>query len=210
MARKKPEKAEGNICVVYARYSSAVQNDASIEQQVAECREYAAAHDLKISDIYADRAVSGRSDRRPEFQKMIRHAETGRFQIVLTYKSNRIARNMLDALRYEERLEKAGVRVVYCKENFGDNAAGRMALRMMMSLNEFYSENMAEDITRGMKDRAKQCKVMGTIPFGYITLANKHRQIMQSVLYYRHGYDTSFEGFSGNQEDHQGAGHSPA
>ena len=167
MARKKPEKAEGNICVVYARYSSAVQNDASIEQQVAECREYAAAHDLKISEIYADRAISGRSDRRPEFQKMIRHAESGRFQIVLTYKSNRIARNMLDALRYEERLEKAGVKLVYCKENFGDNAAGRMALRMMMSLNEFYSENMAEDITRGMKDRARQCKVMGTIPFGY-------------------------------------------
>ena len=43
-----------------------------------------------------------------------------------------------------------------------------------------------------------------------ITLVNKPRQIMQSVLYYRHGYDTSFEGFSGNQEDHQGAGHSPA
>ena len=167
MTRKKAEKTEGNICVVYARYSSHAQNDASIEQQVAECREYAAAHDLKISDIYADRAISGRSDRRPEFQKMIRHAEAGRFQIVLTYKSNRIARNMLDALRYEERLEKDGVKVIYCKENFGDNAAGRLALRMMMSLNEFYSENMAEDIRRGLIDGAKQGKVMGCIPLGY-------------------------------------------
>ena len=167
MARKKAENTDGNICVVYARYSSHAQNDASIEQQVAECREYAAAHDLKISDIYADRAISGRSDRRPEFQKMIRHAEAGRFQVVLTYKSNRIARNMLDALRYEERLEKAGVKVVYCKENFGDNAAGRLALRMMMSLNEFYSENMAEDIRRGLIDGAKQGKVMGCIPLGY-------------------------------------------
>lgn len=156
------------ICVIYARYSSHAQNDASIEQQVAECREYAAAHDLKISGIYADRAVSGRSDRRPEFQKMIRHAETGRFQVVLTYKSNRIARNMLDALRYEERLEKAGVKVIYCKENFGDNAAGRLALRMMMSLNEFYSENMAEDIRRGMDDNARQCKVNGLVPLGYV------------------------------------------
>ena len=167
MARKKQEKAEGNICVVYARYSSHAQNDASIEQQVAECREYAAAHDLKISEIYADRAVSGRSDRRPEFQKMIRHAEAGNFQVVLTYKSNRIARNMLDALRYEERLERAGVKVVYCKENFGDNAAGRLALRMMMSLNEFYRENMAEDIRRGLIDGAKQGRVMGCIPLGY-------------------------------------------
>lgn len=50
------------------------------------------------------------------------------------------------------------------------------------------------------------------IPMGVIaiTLVNKPRQIMQSVLYYRHGYDTSFEGFTGNQEDHQGADHSPA
>lgn len=167
MSKGRVGKAEGNVCVVYARYSSHAQNDASIEQQVAECKEYAAAHDLRISDIYADRAISGRSDRRPEFQKMIRHAEAGKFQVVLTYKSNRIARNMLDALRYEERLEKAGVRVVYCKENFGDNAAGRLALRMMMSLNEFYSENMAEDIRRGLIDGAKQSKVMGSIPLGY-------------------------------------------
>lgn len=167
MAKKKAEKTESNICAVYARYSSHAQNDASIEQQVAECKAYASSHDLKITEVYADRAISGRSDRRPEFQKMIRHAESGRFQIVLTYKSNRIARNMLDALRYEERLEKAGVKVIYCKENFGDNAAGRLAIRMMMSLNEFYSENMAEDIRRGLIDGAKQSKVMGCIPLGY-------------------------------------------
>ena len=122
---------------------------------------------MKISEVYADRAISGRSDKRPEFQKMIRHAEAGKFQIVLTYKSNRLARNMLDALRYEDRLEKAGVTVIYCKEDFGNNAAGRLALRMMMSLNEFYSENMAEDIRRGMLDGAKQGKVMGVMPLGY-------------------------------------------
>ena len=165
----KPKKAppDGGTCAIYARYSSRAQNDASIEQQIDECKEYAAAHGLTVCEIYADRAISGRSDRRPEFQKMIRHAEAGHFGVVLTYKSNRIARNMLDALRYEQRLDLAGVKVVYCKENFGDNAAGRMALRMMMSLNEFYSENMAEDIRRGMHDGAKQCRIMGTIPLGY-------------------------------------------
>jgi site-specific DNA recombinase len=164
--KKKPTDAAVQAAI-YARYSSHAQNDASIEQQVAECREYAAQHDLKIAEIYADRAISGRSDRRPEFQKMIRHAEAGKFQVVITYKSNRIARNMLDALRYEERLDRAGVKVIYCKENFGDNAAGRLALRMMMSLNEFYSENMAEDIRRGLIDGAKQGRVVGAMPYGY-------------------------------------------
>lgn len=163
----KREQPHGTVSVVYARYSSHAQNDASIEQQVAECRAYAESHGLTITEIYADRALSGRSDKRPEFQKMMRHADAGRFQVVLTYKSNRLARNMFDALRYEDRLEKAGVKVVYCKEDFGNNAAGRLALRMMMSINEFYSENMAEDIRRGMRDNAQQCKINGALPLGY-------------------------------------------
>lgn len=167
MAAKKAQTAAGNIAVIYARYSSSAQNDASIEQQIAECTEYARQNNLRIVNTFEDRAKSGRSDSRPGFQRMIRSAERHEFQVLLAYKSNRIARNMLNALAYEDRLAKAGVRVVYCKENFGDNAAGRLALRMMMSVNEFYSDNMAEDIRRGMYDSASQGKVVGTIPYGY-------------------------------------------
>lgn len=157
----------GQIAVIYARYSSHAQNDASIEQQVAECREYAKSHQLTVVEVYADRAISGKSDRRHDFQRMMRHAENGRFAVVIAYKSNRIARNMLHALAYEDKLEKHGVRLVYVKEEFGDNAAGRFALRTMMNVNQFYSENMAEDIQRGMMDNAQQCKVNGSLPLGY-------------------------------------------
>ena len=152
---------------IYARYSSTAQNDASIEQQIAECKAYAAHNNLTIVEMYEDRAMTGRNDKRPGFQRMIRAAERHEFQVLLTYKSNRMARNMLDALRYENRLDKAGVKVVYCKEDFGDNAAGRLALRMMMSINEFYSDNLAEDVKRGMRDGAMKCKVVGAIPYGY-------------------------------------------
>lgn len=152
---------------IYARYSSHAQNDASIEQQVDECRAYAAAHGLRVVAVYADRALSGRSDRRPEFQRMMRAAEKRDFEVVIAYKSNRISRSVYDALRYEKKLNDAGVKLQYCKEDFGDNAAGRMALLMMMTVNQFYSENMAEDIRRGMEDNARQCKVNGAIPFGY-------------------------------------------
>ena len=152
---------------IYARYSSAGQNDASIEQQVAECRTYAAQNSLAITNVFEDRAMTGRNDKRPGFQRMIRAAERHEFQVLLTYKSNRLARNMLDALRYENKLDKAGVKVVYCKEDFGDNAAGRLALRMMMSINEFYSDNLSEDVKRGMMDGAMKCKVISAIPYGY-------------------------------------------
>ena len=152
---------------IYARYSSSGQNDASIEQQIAECKAYAFQNNLTVVSEYEDRAMTGRNDRRPGFQRMIRAAERHEFQVLLTYKSNRLARNMLDALRYENRLDKAGVKVVYCKEDFGDNAAGRLALRMMMSVNEFYSDNLSEDVKRGMRDSAQKCKVIGSIPLGY-------------------------------------------
>ena len=164
---KKEKPAAALTAAIYARYSSSAQNDASIEQQVAECTQYARKNNLNVVTTFEDRAMSGRSDNRPGFQRMIRAAERGEFQVLLTYKSNRIARNMYDALRYENRLDKAGVKVVYCKEDFGDNAAGRMALRVMMSINEFYSDNMAEDIRRGLKDSASKGKVVGAIPYGY-------------------------------------------
>lgn len=55
-------------------------------------------------------------------------------------------------------MTKHGVTVLYAKEEFGDNAAGRFALRTMMSVNQFYSENLAEDIKRSQADNAQQCR----------------------------------------------------
>lgn len=153
--------------VIYARYSSHRQNEESIEQQVDECAKFARENGITVIDIYADHAVSGKTDKRQEFQKMLKDAEKGKFEVVIAYKSNRIARNMLNALQYEERLDKLGIKTMYCKEEFGNNAAGRFAFRMMLNMNQFYSENLAEDIRRGMADNAQQCKVNGSIPLGY-------------------------------------------
>lgn len=168
MARRKNSNLPSAVAVIYARYSSHAQRDVSIEQQVTECQEYAVANNLDVVHVYADRHLTGRSDNRPEFQKMMRHAERGQFQVIIAWKSDRISRNMLHALQYEDRLSRFGVRVVYAKEEFGDNAAGRFALRTMMNVNQFYSENMAEDIKRGMLNNAENCKITyGQLPFGY-------------------------------------------
>ena len=166
--KNRPVTDEQKTAVIYARYSSHAQNDASIEQQIEECQAFAARNNLRIIQIYADRAISGRTDRRPEFQKMMRHAESGAFDAIVAYKSNRIARNMLNALSTETKLAQFGVSIMYAREMFGNDAAGRYALRNMMSLNQFYSENMAEDIKRGHHDNALQCKINGGgMPLGY-------------------------------------------
>lgn len=85
MARKtKPKPASaGGIGVIYARYSSHAQKDASIEQQVAACLKFASERGISIIDTYADRAISGKTDRRPSFQRMMRDAEKGKFRVVI-------------------------------------------------------------------------------------------------------------------------------
>lgn len=134
--------------VIYARYSSANQRDCSIEQQVEKCRELAAREGVTVIEIYADRAVSGKTDRRPNFQRMMKDASLRQFDVVLAWKSNRMGRNMLQAMMNEEQLRSNGIRTIYAEEDFDDTAAGRFALRNMMNVNQFYSENMAEDISR--------------------------------------------------------------
>ena len=167
MPKKAQVSLQGMSAVIYARYSSHSQNDASIEQQVAKCEEYAARAGLTIIHTYSDRAMTGRNDRRPEFQKMMKDAAKGKFQCVVAWKSNRMGRNMLEAMVNDAKLMDHGVRCLYVEEDFGDNAAGRFALRNMMNVNQFYSENMAEDITRALQENARQCKVNGSIPLGY-------------------------------------------
>ena len=167
--KKKPQEAvSSEDGVIYARYSSHAQKDASIEQQIKEGTEYADANGIRISGVYSDRAISGKTDRRADFQRMMRDAEKGKFRYVIAWKSNRMGRNMLQAMMNEAKLQELGIQVLYTEENFDDTAAGRFALRSMMNVNQFYSENMAEDIKRGLNDNATNCMITnGRLPLGY-------------------------------------------
>lgn len=165
MAKKK--KPAGGNAIIYARYSSHNQRDVSIEQQIEACRKHAAELGLTITDTYEDRAISGRTDNRPAFQRMMRDAEDGKFQYVLAWKSNRMGRNMMHAMVNESRLMDCGVKVFYAEEDFDDSAAGRFALRSMMNVNQFYSDNLAEDVRRGLMDNASKCMANGRQPLGY-------------------------------------------
>ena len=144
MRKKQPQLAASpTSAVIYARFSSHNQKEESIEQQVAECNLYAASNGYTVIDIYPDAAISGKTENRTQFQRMKNDAKKGKFAVIIAYKSNRIARNMINALNFENEMEKLGVRVCYAKEEFGNNAAGRFALRTMMNVNQFYIENMA-------------------------------------------------------------------
>ena len=167
MAKKRQKRQTDGKAVIYARYSSHNQREASLEQQISECRKYAEKNGYTISEVYQDAAISGRTDERPAFKRMMKDAEKEKFDYIICWKSNRIGRNMTQAMTNMAKLAEYGVECIYTEEDFDNTASGRFALRNMMNVNQFYSENMAEDITRGLMDNAEKCMVNGRVPLGY-------------------------------------------
>lgn len=167
MAKKKKQKQKAGNAVIYARYSSHNQREASLEQQIDECKKYAERFGYTITEIYQDAAISGKTDERPAFKRMMRDAEKEKFDYIISWKSNRIGRNMTQAMVNMAKLAEYGVECLYVEEDFDNTASGRFALRNMMNVNQFYSEAMAEDVRRGMMDNARKCMVNGRIQYGY-------------------------------------------
>ena len=155
--------------VIYARYSSHAQKDASIEQQLRVCRQYAREHDLQIVGEYCDHALTGTSDKRPEFLKMIRDSSKGHWQRVLVYKIDRFARNRYDSATYKARLKKNGVKVMSVMEPIPEGPEGILLESVLEGSAEYYSANLSQNILRGMHDNALACKVNnGGLPLGYV------------------------------------------
>ena len=166
--KKKPIEPEMQDAVIYTRYSSHNQRDCSIEQQVADCEIFARQNNLRVVKVYADRHLSGTTDNRPQFQQMLKDASHGHWAYVICWKIDRFARNRYDSATYKFRLKKAGVRVLYAKESIPDGPEGILLESVLEGSAEYYSAALAQNIRRGMKFNAEQCKVnSGSIPFGY-------------------------------------------
>jgi len=166
MNRVDPLQASG-IGVIYARYSSHSQRDVSIEQQIKDCLDYAARNNIYIVACYADRHLTGRSDRRPDFHRMLRDAEAGGWNFVVTWKNDRFARNRYDAAIYKAKLKKCGVRCLFSQEYIPAGPEGILLEAMLEGDAEFRSAQMAVDIKRGLNYNAEHCMVTGSIPYGY-------------------------------------------
>lgn len=172
--------AEPLDCVIYARYSSHNQREVSIEQQVKECEDYARYNGLRVVKVYADRALTGTSDKRPQFQKMLKDAERGRWAYVLCWKVDRFARNRYDSATYKYRLKRNGVRVIYAKESIPDGPEGILLESILEGSAEYYSANLAQNVKRGLRFNAEACLSNGRIPYGYRKGADGHFEILES------------------------------
>lgn len=155
--------------VIYARYSSDNQREESIEGQLRECREYAERNGFTVLSSYIDRALSAKTDNRPDFQRMIKDSAKGLFDVVLVWKLDRFARNRYDSAHYKAILKKNGVKVVSAKEAIADDSTGILLESLLEGYAEFYSVELSEKIHRGQKENAlKGLNNGGGIPLGYI------------------------------------------
>jgi site-specific DNA recombinase len=156
---------------LYARVSSEKQDvDLSISAQLRSLREYASKNNHQVVKEYVDEAESGKTTARPAFRDMI--AAAGRhprpFDRVLVWKYSRFARSREDSIVFKTMLRKNGVRVVSITEPAEDTPTGKLLEAMIESLDEFYSANLGEEVTRGMRESASRGFYLSArAPYGY-------------------------------------------
>lgn len=157
---------------LYARVStdSQAEKELSIPAQIKELKEYADKHEMKVVKKYIDEGVSAKTDDRPEFQKMISEAKQDPrpFDVILYHKNDRFARNREDAIVYKSLLRRdCDIELIAIKEDFGEGPVAQMIEGILEVIAEFYSQNLAQEVKKGMREKAKQGKALGEAPRGY-------------------------------------------
>ena len=154
--------------VIYARYSSDNQREESIEGQIRECTAYAEKNDITIVKHYIDRAISAKTDNRPQFQQMIKDSDKKLFDIVLVWKLDRFARNRYDSARYKTQLKKNGVKLMSATEIISEGPEGIILESVLEGYAEYYSADLAEKVVRGQTENILKGRCNGGRgTFGY-------------------------------------------
>ena len=151
--------------VIYARFSCNKQREASIDDQLRVCRDWCKREGYAIVAEYCDYAISGRTDDRPEFQRMV--ANAGESDIVLVYMMDRFSRGEYDAPIYKRELAQHGVKLVSALEQIPDSPEGIIYEKLLEGLAACESKKTAIRTRRGMEGNALKCKTNGVRVFGY-------------------------------------------
>ena len=162
-------KGEADVAL-YMRFSSDRQSEQSIEGQLRDAISFCKLRKYRIKAIYVDRATSARKDieKRVNFLQMISDSDKRHWEYVIVWKLDRFARNRNDSAIYKMRLRKNGVKVVSITENISDNPEGIILESVLEGMAEFYSAELSQKITRGLRESALKCQsIGGHVPLGY-------------------------------------------
>lgn len=161
--------SEKRKAVGYARYSSSNQREESISAQKRYILMYANQCNYEIIDWYIDEAKTGKTTLRAGFMKLVEDVKHNpEFDAVIVHKFDRFSRNVEDTLHYVDEFKDFGVKVLSVSEGIEDTPAGKMMLVIMSGVNQYYVDNLALEVMKGMRETALQGKwTGGPAPLGY-------------------------------------------
>ena len=165
------DQSDPTPAALYARVSSDRQDvDLSIAAQLRALRDYAEKNNYLVAREYVDEAESGRVADRPQFRKMLDEAsaDDAPFEEILVWKFSRFTRKREHAVAFKSMLRRRGIRVVSITEHADDSPTGKLMEAIIESVDEFYSENLAQEVIRGMRESASRGFWVSTYaPYGY-------------------------------------------
>lgn len=151
--------------VIYARYSSENQRDESIDAQVRLCKDYIKSKGYILTHVYADEAISGRTDDRAQFQQMMADAKKGLFDVVVVDAVDRFSRDKYDSAIYKRELrKKCGIKIEYASQKIDDTPEGLMLEGILENLAQYYAANLARETMKGLTENALRAWHTGGIP----------------------------------------------
>lgn len=162
----------------YARYSSDQQRDASLEDQLRNCRAYAERQGWPEPVAYTDAAISGAREDRPGYRMLLRDAGERRFDVLLVDDLSRLSRDSAECSKAVKRLTFSGIRLVGVSDGVDTARKSHKAdvgLRGLMS--ELYLDDLAEKTHRGLTGRALAGSSAGGLPYGYRVAQTGQRAI---------------------------------
>jgi len=160
------------------------QTEFSPDAQLKALKSYANGNDIILTKehIFIDEGISGkRADKRPQFMTMIATAKIKPrpFDVILVHKFDRFARSREDSVVYKSLLKKeCGVRVISTTESIEDDKFSVILEAMLEAMAEYYSLNLADEVKKGMTEKAERGEFQSTPPFGY-TMVNKKLEIIK-------------------------------
>ena len=148
---------------LYARFSTDMQRDASIDDQIRTCRDYAKKQGMEVVEVFSDKAMSGASLMRSGIQNLLRSAASGQFDIVISEALDRLSRNQADIASVYQKLEFQSVAI----ETVSEGSISEMHIGLKGTMNALFLKDLGAKTHRGLKGRALSGKSAGGKAYGY-------------------------------------------
>ena len=149
--------------ILYARYSSDAQRDASIEDQLRICHLRAEREGWVVVEVFSDRALSGSSVLRPGYQALIARLRAGGIDVVLSESLDRFSRDQEHIAAFYKQAKFADVRLV----TLAEGEISELHIGLKGTMGALYLKDLADKTRRGEEGRILKGRSVGTVPYGY-------------------------------------------